>query len=157
MTGKIAAITIVVIALLFGAAVYYLQEFYYYEELPAGSVQIALVPKGADAPVAIPAEAVSAIDATSSPIRFRACFTTPLTLEELSETYEPYPAAEPLNAPYWFGCFDAQRVGEALETGAARAFLATPEVHEGVDRVVAVLPGGEGYAWQQLNERWKDK
>lgn len=65
--------------------------------------------------------------------------------------YTPYPDAEPLVAPDWFDCFDAGAVGAALQDGTATAWLSVPEVHYGIDRVVAILPDGRGVAWHQIN------
>ena len=107
-------------------------------------------------PEAIIAKDVTGIDGESSPIRFRACFTTPLSVAMLTETYRTYDGAEPLNAPGWFGCFDAAAIGKALETGEAVAFLSQADIHPGVDRVVAVFPDGRAYAWHQLNDSLKD-
>jgi hypothetical protein len=93
----------------------------------------------------------TAIDANSSPIRYRACFTTPMSHALLSETYEIYEQAEPLTAPEWFDCYDAQAIGKALEEGRALAFLGQRDVTYGVDRVVAITEDGHGYVWHQIN------
>jgi hypothetical protein len=42
-------------------------------------------------------------------------------------------------------------IGAALETGQALAFLSTRDVTWGVDRVVAVMPDGRAFAWNQIN------
>ena len=68
----------------------------------------------------------------------------------LTETYVVYDRAEPLVAPGWFDCFDAVKIGRALETGEAIAFLSEATIHPDVDRVVAVFPDGRAYAWHQL-------
>ncbi|MFV0361404.1 DUF6446 family protein [Tropicimonas sp.] len=150
MSGRIVASLIVLSALVAGIAIYYLQVFYYYEEttLPADRIVLTL-PGGGTAP--LPASGIEAIDAGSSPIRFRACFDTPATPESLMESAVEYPAADPLNAPYWFGCFDATEIGRALEAGTARAFLGQGNIHHGVDRVIAVTDTGRGYIWHQVN------
>ena len=70
----------------------------------------------------------------------------------LTETYALYDAPTPLIAPGWFDCFDAMQIGAELEAGAAMAFLSEPDIHPGVDRVVAVFPDGRAFAWHQLNE-----
>ncbi|WP_172328591.1 DUF6446 family protein [Mangrovicoccus sp. HB161399] len=150
MQGKWIAGMIVAVAAVAGAAMYYLQVYYYYDPVPAGSLQIRLTSVSGVAE-AIPAGEVEAIDANSSPIRFRACFETPVSLATLTETYELYEAAEPLTAPGWFSCFDAGAIGAALEDGSAVAFLGEENVHYGIDRVVAVMQDGRGYAWQQIN------
>lgn len=135
-----------------GALLYYLQIYAYYEEVTAeqvGNVQLVNLVTGLPEPISF--ENFKAIDSTSAPIRFRACFDTPLSQAMLTETYATYEAAEPLVAPGWFECFDAEAIGRALETGEAIAFLATENITYGVDRVVAVLPDGRAYAWQQIN------
>lgn len=150
MNGKLVAGGIVALSLITGVAVYYLQEYYYYDRLDPAAAEIDLtLLDGQVEP--IPAASVEAIDATSSPIRYRACFTTPLSHAMLTETYQMYDAAEPLVAPHWFDCFDAAEVGKALEQGRALAFLGVKDIHPGVDRVVAILEDGRGFAWNQLN------
>jgi Family of unknown function (DUF6446) len=155
--GRIAVGFIVVIAFLGGAALYYTQVYAFYQ--PAmfqPGAEIRLTPVVGDAPEAILAESVTGIDGESSPIRFRACFTTPMSLAMLTETYRVYEGAEPLNAPGWFDCFDAAAIGKALQTGEAVAFLSEANIHPGVDRVVAVFPDGRAFAWHQLNAELKD-
>ena len=107
-------------------------------------------------PEAIVVENIEGIDADSSPLRFRACFTTPLTQATLTETYQLYDRPTPLTAPGWFDCFDADAIGEALERGEALAFLSQANIARGVDRVVAVFPDGRAFAWHQLNDTYKE-
>lgn len=156
MNGKLVGGAIVGAAVIAGAALYYLQEYYFYDQTLATDVEIRLVPVSGGAPETIPVTDMQAIDATSSPIRFRACFNTSLSLSMLTETYALYDAAEPLNAPTWFDCFDATEIGVALETGEALAFLSNENVDPGVDRVVAVFEDGRGYAWHQLNPEYAE-
>jgi len=150
--GKLLAGIIVASALAAGAALYYLQVYHYYEDVSGQVGPIRLTPAAGGPPEAIPTERVRAIDAASSPIRFRACFTTPLSREALVETYVGYPDAEPLVAPGWFDCFDADALGAALARGEALAFLGIKNIQYGIDRVVVFLPDGRGYTWQQIND-----
>jgi hypothetical protein len=155
--GRIAAGFLVVIAAIGGAAMWYLQVYAFYEPVAFQPGQeIRLTPIMGSMPEPILAEDVSGIDSESSPIRFRACFTTPLSLAMLSETYVSYDRPEPLVAPGWFDCFDAQAIGTALERGEALAFLSEAQIHPGVDRVVAVFPDGRAFGWHQLNDSPKD-
>lgn len=152
MTGKIAAGFIVIVALLAGAALYYTQIYAFYQPVTfTPGEEIRLTPIEGSAPEAIVADGVTGIDADSSPLRFRACFTTPLSQAMLTETYQVYPKPTPLVAPGWFDCFDAAAIGAALEAGEAIAFLSEAGIHTGVDRVVAVFPDGRAYAWHQLS------
>ena len=155
--GKIIAGFIVISAAIAGFALWYTAERAYY--LPVSLTpgqEIRLVSVATGQPEPIPVSAIEGIDADSSPIKFRACFQTPLSLATLTETYVLYDGAEPLNAPSNFPCFDAQAIGAALEQGEALAFLSEPGIHDGIDRVVAVFPDGRAFAWQQLNDTYKD-
>ena len=150
--GRIMVLAIVLPALVAGAAIYYLQVYAFYRELPPqgpGDVMLTAIATGAPEP--LPHEGFRAIDADSSPIRYRACFVTPKSLEALSARYVPYDGAVPREAPAWFGCFDADEIGAALEEGRARAFLGQADIRYGIDRVVAVLPDGRGFVWHQIN------
>ncbi|TKA95624.1 histidine kinase [Cereibacter changlensis] len=152
MNGRVVAGGIVVSALLAGAAIYWLQIYAFYEPVAfTPGEEIRLTPIIGEEPEVIVANDVTGIDADSSPLRFRACFTTPLTQAMLTETYRVYDEATPLVAPGWFDCFDAGQIDAALKTGEAIAFLSEAEVADGVDRVVAVFADGRGYAWHQLN------
>ena len=150
--GKILAAFIVISALLAGAFIYYNQVYAFYEEVAAnGADDVVLTSITTGAPEPIVYDSFKAIDSDSSPIRYRACFTTPLSQAMLSETFKAYDKAVPLNAPKWFDCFQSQDIGAALEDGRALAFLGTENVHYGIDRIVAILPDGRGYVWHQIN------
>ncbi len=141
-----------IIAAIAGIAMYWLQEYAFYTPaaFEAGNeIRLTVIESGL--PEAILAENIEGIDADSSPLRFRACFRTPMSQAMLTETYETYAKAEPLNAPTWFGCFDATAIGEALEKGEAIAFLSQANIAPQVDRVVAVFPDGRAFAWHQLS------
>ncbi|WP_238382617.1 DUF6446 family protein [Tabrizicola thermarum] len=150
--GKVIVGAIVIVAAVAGGLLWYTAERAFYRDVAfTPGQEIRLVPLTSDQPEPIVVDTIQGIDADSSPIKFRACFTTPLSLAMLTETYRPYEGAEPLVAPRGFDCFDAAAIGRALETGEALAFLSERNIHPGVDRVVAVFGDGRAYAWQQLN------
>ena len=150
--GKLLAAFIVIASLLAGGAMYYLQVYHFYEEVSAnGETDVTLVSLVSGAPEPVLYDQFRAIDASSSPIRYRACFTTSMSHAMLSETFEIYEEAEPLVAPGWFECFDADSIGAALEDGRALAFLGQRDVEYGIDRVVAITEDGQGYVWHQIN------
>jgi len=152
VNGKIVAVGLVLTGLTAGIAMYWLQVYAFYEPVSfTPGAEIMLTPIIGETPEAIVVGDVQGIDANSSPLRFRACFTTPLTLATLSETYKVYDGAVPTIAPGWFDCFDAQAIGDALESGEALAFLSQEGIAPEIDRVVAVFPDGRAYAWHQLN------
>lgn len=153
MTGKLAVLFILLVGALAGIGVYYTQVHAYYTPVDPGSEQarITLTPLDGGAPQPIEVSDFTGIDANSSPIRFRACFRTPLSPATLSERFAPMDKPVPLVAPGWFDCFDAEAVGEALEAGQAKAFLGQHDLKPGIDRVVAVFPDGRAFAWNQTN------
>lgn len=153
MNGRLVAGFIVLTALIAGAAIYYLQEYAYYRPVePASAAAVIRLTGLSGEAEPMLAEGFEGIDADSSPLRFRGCFRTPMSLALLSETYVSYDNPTPLIGPKWFSCFDANALGADLEAGTALAFLSEKNIHPGVDRVVAVYPDGRAYAWQQLNE-----
>ena len=107
-------------------------------------------------PEEIIADGFEGIDSESSPIRFRGCFTTPMSQSLLTETYVSYDAAVPLIGPRWFSCYDAKVIGAALEAGIALPFLSQADITNGIDRVVAIYPDGRAYIWHQLNEKFAE-
>ncbi|MDZ7905361.1 MAG: DUF6446 family protein [Cypionkella sp.] len=149
--GKVVAAGFVGIGVVTGASMYWLQQYAFYVPVQfVPSQEILLTPIVSGVAESILVEDIQGIDATSSPLRFRACFTTPLTHAMLTETYMPYPNAVPLNAPSWFDCFNAAEIGEAIKEGQALAFLSQAQIAPQIDRVVAVFPDGRAYAWHQV-------
>lgn len=150
--GKFLAILLTVCALGGGALMYYQQVYAYYDEVtPNGKTDVEITPLDGSAPTPIAYADFRAIDASSSPIRYRACFSTTLSLAELSDSYQPDTKAVPLTAPGWFKCFDAKEIGQAMENGDARAFLGRNNVTYGIDRIVAIHEDGRGWVWDQIN------
>ncbi len=145
---------IIVIMLLMGAAaggvLYYQQVYAYYEEVAfsADAVLLTSVSTGQAEPIVV--NSFDAIDAISSPLRYRACFETPLSQAMLTETYVIVDAPEPRVAPGWFDCFDAAQIGADLQSEAI-AFMGIENVEYGIDRIVAIYPDGRGFAWHQIN------
>ncbi len=155
MSGKLLGIMIVASSLIFGAVVYYTQLYAYYEPA-AANTELRLTNLVTGAPEPVIYDSFDGIDSESSPLRFRGCFTTTMSLAMLTETFEVYEHPTPLVAPGWFDCFNAEAIGEALENGEAIAFLSEKNIKDGVDRVIAVFPDGRGYVWHQLNEKYND-
>lgn len=145
--GRWVVVSLLGAALAMGAGLWYAQTQAWYTDAP---VEIALTRfDGAVEPLL--SSAVEGIDAETSPLRYRACFATELSLATLTETFIPYPDPVPLTAPGWFECFDAQALGRALEEGTALAFLGRRNAPYGFDIVVAIDEAGRGYAWRQMN------
>jgi hypothetical protein len=137
--GKVLSIAILAAALIAGVALYYLQVYHFYDEVrpvsEGGTVEMRIT--------------LASGETRTLPVRdFRACFETDLPPEA---GLVPYERAEPLNAPGWFDCFDAQAIGAALQEGTARAYLSEAHITYGIDRVIAVYPDGRAFAWHQIN------
>jgi hypothetical protein len=148
--GKFLAVLLLGSAVIAGASMYYLQVYGLYDEVKTSDVQLVSVVD--DLPESISFDNFQAIDSQSSPIRYRACFTTDLSISLLSETYVGLEKASPRNAPKWFDCFNAAAIGAELAAGTAVPFLGQKNVHFGVDRIVAITDDGRGYIWHDLND-----
>ena len=151
--GRVAVLVIVGAGLLGGALMFYLQVWGYYDAVNLGDDPVVIDAPGADAAFAV--SSFEGIDADSSPIRYRACFEVDRP-EVLRQLAEPAPDAVPLNAPFWFGCFDADLIGGDLAAGRALPIYLRRDVMPGVDRVAALYPDGRAYAWHQLNDLYDD-
>ncbi len=151
MTARVLLVGLLVTALIAGAALYYLQVYAYYVEVAAEVAKVQMTSVISGEPEEILFENYKGINSNSSPIRYRACFDTPLSQAMLTETYQTYQGATPLVAPGWFDCFDAVTIGDAIDAGEAIAFMGVKDITYGVDQVVAVFPDGRGYVWQQIN------
>ncbi|MCC6006672.1 MAG: histidine kinase [Rhodobacteraceae bacterium] len=150
MRGRVVGLVLVLSAMVAGGAMYWLQVYAFYDTPTEAEAALAL------GGVPLAGSRLEAIDSGSSPIRFRACFR--LEGEALADALAApaHPDPTPLNAPYWFECFEAVQIGADLQSGAARAVMATRDIADGVDRVLAVYPDGRAFAWHQLNETWRD-
>ena len=152
MNGKWPVIALIVAASATGIGIWYTQEYAYYDELDPASIALTAVVAGQPVPLAI--RDVQAIDATSAPHRWRACLQLDAPLPEGAETFT---APAPAYGPTWFDCFDADRIGRDLESGAATAYLSQPEIRPDVDRVIAVYPDGRAFGWHQLNDKTPER
>lgn len=153
MNGKVIGIVLILSGAIAGGALYYLQVYGYYTEVQAVPGQdVTLVSLATQEPEPILYDNFRAIDADSSPIRYRACFTTTMTQALLSETYVAATKPQPRTGPGWFDCFDAEKIAAELEAGTAIAFLGHKNIHYGVDQIVAITQDGRGYVWNDLND-----
>jgi hypothetical protein len=149
VNGKVVAGFIVIAAVLAGAGVWYTQEYAYFYDVEAEAIGMTTI-AGVVEPVAV--RDFQGVDADSSPLRYRACFSIDISLAALSEEFEIAPHAEPRNGPRSFTCYDAAAGGALLENGEAVAFVAQHDIHPGFDRIVAVTRDGTAFAWHQPAE-----
>jgi hypothetical protein len=141
--ARIAILGLALAGLVAGGAMYYLQVWGLYDRLPATD---RLTVETEDGPEDLRITDFRGIDSDSSPLRRRACFR----LHEAAGLIA-YPAPEPLNAPRWFDCFDAEAIARDLAQGRATAWLVAADFVWGFDRVMAVYPDGAAYLWNQMN------
>ncbi|MCA8869832.1 MAG: histidine kinase [Rhodobacteraceae bacterium] len=140
---------------IFGATLWYFQNYAYYEVTHPEDFTMRLTLNNGSID-AIPAHDFTVLDAKTSPLKFRACFTVENSIPMMTETYVIYDDATPLKPPSWFDCFDYARLTRDLKSGEAVAFLAQKNIYQGVDRVVAVYGDGRAYAWHQLNQSYAE-
>ncbi|MFH5775728.1 DUF6446 family protein [Paracoccus sp. NGMCC 1.201697] len=155
MNGRIPALLILGAALVAGVGVWYAQEYGFYYEIEEDSpAALDIVIQTTQGAAHFPAAYNKSIDATSSPLRWRACMerTGPLPADAI-----PYTNPTPLIGPGWFSCFDAGRIAADLASGAAKAYLSQPEIRPDVDRVIAVYPDGRAFGWHQFNDKTPER
>ena len=151
MMGRIAIIGMLAAALAAGIALWILQVFVEYERFVGPSDGFGPVLKLSGQSSGIRLTAIEGIRGTSSPLKFRACFKVEESgLQNLAEA-SPYDSPQPLTAPDWFDCYDAETLGTDLEAGHAKAFLVQADFAHGVDLVAAFYPDGRGFVWRQIN------
>jgi Family of unknown function (DUF6446) len=130
---------------LFAAALVWFQFFAFYErQRGVGAVRIA--------GEAVPVADYDGIDASSSPLKLRACMR--LDAHAL-DGVAPAADATPLVPPFWFRCFDARRLTADLASGAARAYAIGTDSPPGFELMLAVYPDGRGYLWRQLGPEYR--
>ncbi|TRW98213.1 histidine kinase [Paracoccus sp. M683] len=155
--GKVAVAALALSTAAAGAGVWYAQVYGFYDRIeadgPGAQINTQSAADGTMMPLSL--TDFQGIDASSSPLRWRACFR--LTSEPLPESLIPYDGATPLNGPGWFDCYDADQIGHDLASGAAVAVLGTPEIRPDVDRVLAIYPDGRAYGWHQYNDKTPER
>ena len=130
----------------FAAALVYFQYFAFYDRQSGGD-RLEIAGQSFDV------SGLDRIDASSSPLKLRACF---IADPEAFSGLALEPRATPLNPPPWFGCFDAGALTADLASGDAEARLIATDSPTGFDVVAAIYPDGRGYVWRQLGAAFSD-
>ena len=128
----------------FTAALFYFQNYAYYESVEIRQ-NFLLGNKRYEI------SNYQGIDSESSALKLRECFV----IDRIDNINLPkYDNPTPLTAPFWFKCFNAEKITKDLEAGKASAFLSKMEEFDGIDNVIAVYPDGKSYRWRQLNAKY---
>lgn len=149
MTGKALVVLLLACMLAAGGGMYYLQVYHFYSQAPQQEAVDLIAQSGET--LRVPVANFEAIDASSSPIRYRACFTLDAEGAALP-SFQTYEGAVPRTAPYWFDCFDADAIGAAIGDGTAAVFAGQINREFGIDRVVALFDDGRGFVWHEVND-----
>lgn len=142
MMGKTLMKGLLVFCIIFGAGLWYFQTRAYYGR-EDGLTEITAYGD------AFPVSDYQGIDASTSPLKLRACFTVDWDYFP-SDEYKLQ--AEPLVAPDWFDCFDAQQITLDLLNDKATAILAAENEIYGFSRYIAQYEDGRAFMWRQINE-----
>ena len=144
MNGKRFIVFFLGSVIIFTVALFYFQNYAYYDPIEVRQ-NISLGNKRYQI------SNYQGIDSKSSGLKLRECFV----VDSLDDINLPkYEKPTPLTAPFWFKCFNAERITKDLEDGIASAFLVKKEEFDGIDNVIAVYPDGRGYRWRQLNTKY---
>ena len=149
MNGRSLIFVFTAFLIVFTILLFYFQNFAYYERLEAKN-KLLIAKK------IVEVTNYNGIDASSSGLKLRECF-------RISDVYFDnsnltiYQNPTPLNAPFWFECFNAEAISKDLNANKAVAFLSKKEEFDGIDKVIALYPDGTGFQWRQLNDKYTDK
>lgn len=141
MSGRKLMSGLLIFCAIFGAALWYFQTRAYYREVSSVTEVFAYGD-------AFPVQDYQGIDADTSPLKMRACFTV---------AWDYWPSdefaaiAEPLKAPGWFGCFDARTLKTDIDAGKASVILAGENDPFGFHRFIAQYEDGRAFMWRQIN------
>jgi len=141
MNGNLIVGGIVAIALAAGVGLWYSQTYAYYEQ-QNGLEEVLVGGNSFDV------SNYYGIDADTSPLKLRACFSVDWDYS-LSKEFKDL--AEPLTAPSWFDCFDAEIISKDIKAGNANVILAEKNIPFGFSRFIAQYPDGKAYMWRQIN------
>ena len=144
MNGKRFILLFLFSIVIFTAALFYFQNYAYYDLIDIRQ-NILLGAKRYEISY------YQGIDSESSGLKLRECFVVDI-LDDI--TLPKYEKPTPLTAPFWFKCFNAERITKDLENGKASAFLFKKEEFDGIDNVIAIYPDGRSYRWRQLNTKY---
>ena len=149
MSGRSFVFVFMAFLMIFTLTLFYFQNFAFYERVETKNrllIQKKVV------------EVINyyGIDASSPGLKLRECFTL------ADETFDikgltRYQKPTPLNAPFWFECFNAESITKDINTNKAVAFLSKKEEFDGIDKVIALYPDGTGFQWRQLNDKYTEK
>ncbi len=141
MMGKTLMKGLLAFCVVFGLALWYYQTRAYYDRVE----NLTEVTAYGDA---FPVSDYKGIDAETSPLKLRACFTVDWDYFP-SEEYKL--VAEPLVAPDWFNCFDAEQITLDILNDKAIAILAAENEIYGFSRYIAQYEDGRAFMWRQIN------
>jgi hypothetical protein len=152
MSGKLVGSLLIITTLIGGISLYYLQVHYFYKKIDETSpnFKIRILSKESGLYEFVKYENFNGIDGNNSPLKFKGCFNL-LDVKRVESIGVNVLKPIPLTAPNWFTCFDAVKIGMALEVGEARAVISERNIFTGVDRVVAFFGDGKAFSWHQLN------
>ncbi len=159
MSGRNLIIGLIALTVVFAVALWWFQNHAYYESAEgAEAIEIA--------GLSIPVTDYSQIDAATSPLKLRACFrlSDPADLNRAVQASAPLTGEarkagiplDPLVAPNWFECFDAETLAGLAQSPGAEVIVAARNAPQGFDRIALILPDGRGWLWRQLNETYRE-
>ena len=148
-SGKLIAGGIVAFGAVFGIGMWYAQVYAYYEEI-TGLNEVSVGGK------AFAVRDYSGIEARTSPLKMRGCFTFEDPQAAIAAG-QPAKDAVPIKPPYWFDCFDTAQILADIDAGAATPVMAGLDDGDGADLYMAVYPDGRAYRWRQPNSKYEGR
>lgn len=143
-SGTALALGFAVVTLVAGVSIYVLQGFVYYHRVDdLKTVQVG----GRDFAVS----AYEGLDNKTLPLRLRGCFKLDDPAGALAAG-APVDDAEPFEAPFWFDCWDPEKIDNDVKAGRAEARIAETDSRGEFkfERLMVIYPDGRAYQWRRL-------
>ena len=148
-SGKLIAGGIVAFGAVFGVGMWYAQIYAYYEEVTG----ITEVTVGGER---FAVTDYVGINAPTSPLKMRGCFNFENPQAAIVAGKRATDAV-PLKPPYWFECFDPEKIESDIDSGDAIPIMAGLDEGDGADLYMAIYPDGRAYRWRQVNAKYEGR
>jgi hypothetical protein len=147
-SGRWLVLGIIGVTAVFAAAQWWFQTRAYYAPIESADLFVTTLTGEV---LTLTPETFEGIDADTSPLRFRVCFT--LDEAGLAAAGQGAPSRSPRPSPRRAGSTASTPPPSARRWRPARPRPSSRErnARAGVDRVFAVFPDGRVYGWHQLN------
>ncbi len=140
MKGKTLFIGFAICLAAFAAGLFYTINYAYYDRVNLS--ELVLNTDQGD----LKLRNVHMINSDRTPLKIRICADP---VEDIA--FEKVNTATPLVAPFWFDCFDAEKLSNQIEEGELKSYIIEANTPYGFD-LYFTQDANHSYTWRQINE-----